>query len=72
MGFILQDCDVRVLVTSAERLAVLAPMLGRLPSLRCVVTTESVEQSRIRVLPSQVRRCSGPIFSKVLQPPAIA
>lgn len=38
-GFILQDCDVRVLVTSPERLAALAPVLGQCPALRCVVVT---------------------------------
>ncbi|URI10269.1 acyl-CoA ligase (AMP-forming), exosortase A system-associated [Aquincola tertiaricarbonis] len=38
--FILQDCDVRVLVTSPERLATLAPVLAQCPALRCVVITE--------------------------------
>ena len=38
--FILRDCDVRVLVTSPERLALLAPVLGDCPSLRHVVLTQ--------------------------------
>ncbi len=31
VAFIASDCDVRVLVTSPERLALLAPVLARLP-----------------------------------------
>ena len=38
-GFILQDCAVRVLVTSPERLALLAPVLAHCPELRHVVVT---------------------------------
>ncbi|KQW42478.1 MULTISPECIES: acyl-CoA ligase (AMP-forming), exosortase A system-associated [unclassified Roseateles] len=39
VGFILQDCDVRVLVTSPERLAQLGDVLTQCPSLRHVVLT---------------------------------
>ena len=39
VAFILKDCDVRVLVTSPERLALLADVLGRCAALRHVVTT---------------------------------
>lgn len=38
--FIARDCDVRVLVTSPERLALLAPALAECPALRQVVVTE--------------------------------
>jgi acyl-CoA ligase (AMP-forming) (exosortase A-associated) len=38
--FIGVDCGVRLLVTSPERLATLAPVLGQWPSLRHVVLTE--------------------------------
>jgi acyl-CoA ligase (AMP-forming) (exosortase A-associated) len=37
VAFILQDCDVRLLVTSPERLALLAPVLGGCAALRHVV-----------------------------------
>ena len=37
--FIARDCDLRVLVTSPERLAVLAPALAQCPALRHVVVT---------------------------------
>ena len=37
VGFILRDCDVRVLVTSAERLPLLASELASCPSVRHVV-----------------------------------
>lgn len=38
--YIAQDCNVRVLVTSPERLALLAPVLAQCPDLRHVVLTE--------------------------------
>ncbi|MCA0240638.1 MAG: acyl-CoA ligase (AMP-forming), exosortase A system-associated [Proteobacteria bacterium] len=37
VGFILRDCDVRVLVTSAERLPLLPSVLAECPALRTVV-----------------------------------
>lgn len=40
VAFILRDCDVRLLVTSPERLAVLGSVLDACPALRHVVTTE--------------------------------
>ena len=40
VGFIAQDCGVRVLVTSPERLASLGPVLARCPALRHVVLTD--------------------------------
>jgi acyl-CoA ligase (AMP-forming) (exosortase A-associated) len=43
VAFILRDCDVRVLVTSPERLALLAPVLAQCSSLRHVVLIESVQ-----------------------------
>ncbi|APW39479.1 acyl-CoA ligase (AMP-forming), exosortase A system-associated [Rhodoferax koreense] len=39
VGFILRDCNVRVLVTSPERLALLADTLADCPDLRHVVVT---------------------------------
>ena len=44
VAFILQDCNVRVLVTSPERLALLAGVLGSCPDLRHVVLTHGVPQ----------------------------
>ncbi len=37
VGYILRDCNVRVLVTSPERLALLGEVLGQCPDLRSVV-----------------------------------
>ncbi|HRD94868.1 MAG TPA: acyl-CoA ligase (AMP-forming), exosortase A system-associated [Rubrivivax sp.] len=42
--FIMKDCDVRVLVTSPERLTLLAPVLAECPSLRHVVTTARLRE----------------------------
>jgi len=41
VSYVLNDCQVRVLVTSPERLALLTDVLPTCPSLRCVVVTES-------------------------------
>ncbi len=40
VAFIAQDCALRVLVTSPERLLLLLPVLGQCPALRHVVVTE--------------------------------
>ena len=45
VGFIARDCDVRVLVTSPDRLALLAPVLADCPALRHVVVTEAPAQA---------------------------
>ncbi|WP_077034814.1 acyl-CoA ligase (AMP-forming), exosortase A system-associated [Pelomonas sp. KK5] len=45
VGFILRDCDVRVLVTSPDRHALLAEELRRCEALRHVVLTEGGEAS---------------------------
>ena len=44
VGFIARDCGVQVLVTSPDRLALLAPVLGDCPALRHVVVTEPPAQ----------------------------
>ncbi|HSV51251.1 MAG TPA: acyl-CoA ligase (AMP-forming), exosortase A system-associated [Burkholderiaceae bacterium] len=41
VAFILQDCNVRVLVTSPERLALLRGVLAQCPDLRHVVVTDA-------------------------------
>jgi acyl-CoA ligase (AMP-forming) (exosortase A-associated) len=41
VGYILRDCNVRVLVTSPERLALLGEVLGQCPDLRHVVVTDA-------------------------------
>ncbi|MGB9990256.1 acyl-CoA ligase (AMP-forming), exosortase A system-associated [Pseudoduganella rhizocola] len=41
VAYILADCNVRVLVTSADRLRVLAPALAQCPDLRTVIATGS-------------------------------
>lgn len=49
VGFILRDCDVRVLVTSPERLAQLGDMLTQCPSLRHVVLTSGAGSAPVPV-----------------------
>lgn len=44
VAFILQDCNVRVLVTSPDRLALLSSALAECPDLRHVVTTDAGAQ----------------------------
>jgi acyl-CoA ligase (AMP-forming) (exosortase A-associated) len=49
VGYILRDCNVRVLVTSPERLALLAPSLNEFPDVRhIVVTSESPEAPTLK------------------------
>ncbi|MBC7680868.1 MAG: acyl-CoA ligase (AMP-forming), exosortase A system-associated, partial [Ferruginibacter sp.] len=45
VAFILQDCNVRVLVTSPERLALLTGVLGNCPDLRHIVLTDAAPQA---------------------------
>lgn len=49
VGFILRDCDVRVLVTSPERLAQLGEVLTQCPSLRHVVLTSGAGSAPVPV-----------------------
>ncbi len=51
VGYILRDCNVRVLVTSPERLSLLAPVLAACDDLRQVVVLDSA-QSAAMPLPS--------------------
>jgi acyl-CoA ligase (AMP-forming) (exosortase A-associated) len=44
VAFILQDCNVRVLVTSPERLVLLSEVLSACPDLRHVVVTDGTAQ----------------------------
>jgi acyl-CoA ligase (AMP-forming) (exosortase A-associated) len=43
VAYILRDCNVKILVTSAERLTVLAPVLPQCPDLRTVVLAGPAE-----------------------------
>lgn len=47
VAYILADCNVRVLVTSADRLRVLAPVLAQCPDLRTVIATGSGELAAV-------------------------
>ena len=46
IGYILRDCNVRVLLTSPERLELLLETLPACPDLRHIVVVNSVEQQR--------------------------
>jgi acyl-CoA ligase (AMP-forming) (exosortase A-associated) len=43
VAYILADCNVRILVTSAARLAALAPLLAGCPDLRVVLATDATD-----------------------------
>jgi acyl-CoA ligase (AMP-forming) (exosortase A-associated) len=66
IAFILQDCDVRVLLTSPDRLALLAPVLERCPALRLVVLTDG------KARPAPLGRIDAVTWSEVLAAPARA
>lgn len=59
LGFILRDCNVRVLVTSPDRLALLPDVLAACPDLRHVVTTDPVGDATqaATVLPNALPSC---------------
>ena len=58
VGFIARDCDVTVLVTSPDRLALLAPVLAACPALRHVVVTETPAEAL--ALPAGVNLVTWP------------
>jgi acyl-CoA ligase (AMP-forming) (exosortase A-associated) len=45
VAYILQDCNVRILVTSTDRLRALAPALGGCPDLHAVLLVDALEQA---------------------------
>jgi acyl-CoA ligase (AMP-forming) (exosortase A-associated) len=53
VGYVLRDCDVRVLITSPERLAVLEDVLAHCPALRCVVLTGDGDEAG---MPARIAR----------------
>jgi acyl-CoA ligase (AMP-forming) (exosortase A-associated) len=65
--FIALDCNLRVLVTSPERLALLLPLLGGCPDLRHVVLTAALTQAP--VLPPGLNLT---LWSDLLDAPATA
>jgi acyl-CoA ligase (AMP-forming) (exosortase A-associated) len=68
VGFILRDCDVRVLITSTERLALLLPTLAQCRALRHVVLADALPASQPR-LPASVALHS---WAELLDSPPIA
>ena len=67
VAFIMQDCAVSALVTSPERLALLAPVLADCPSLRHIVLTESSA-----ALPALPPRLSVLAWRALLDSPPVA
>nr|WP_316639081.1 acyl-CoA ligase (AMP-forming), exosortase A system-associated [uncultured Roseateles sp.] len=65
-AFIMKDCDVRVLITSPDRLALLAPVLHECPALRHVVLTGDASTMD---LPPPVPPCSA--WSEFIAGPAL-
>ncbi|MES2878598.1 MAG: acyl-CoA ligase (AMP-forming), exosortase A system-associated [Pseudomonadota bacterium] len=62
VAFILRDCNVRVLVTSSERLAVLKDALGACHDLRHVVLTESAAHADFEhQSPADAASITGPL-----------
>ena len=59
VGHILRDCNVRVLVTSPERLALLAEVLGQCADLRDVVVTEPLGHDEHRLLEAAALRVTS-------------
>lgn len=63
VAFVLQDCNVRVLLTSPERLGLLSAALADCPDLRHVVTTgTSAPEAAVRALPKALAHATWPQF----------
>ena len=63
VAFILQDCNVKVLVTSPERLSLLSGVLAECPDLRLVVTTgAAVTELVTQALPKALAHANWPQF----------
>jgi len=67
VAFILRDCDVRVLVTSAERLKALAPGLAACPALRHVVLVDAVERGESLDYPDAAPRIAAYLEAQARQ-----
>jgi len=65
VAYIARDCNVRMLVTSSERLAMLAPLLAACPDLQHVVLTVGSQQPP--VLPADISLHS---WNDILEAPA--
>ena len=50
VGHILKDCNVRVLVTSADRLKILAPILAECTDLQSIITVDDSASTQANVL----------------------
>ena len=68
VGYIARDCDVTVLVTSSDRLALLLPTLAECPSVRHVVLTEVAGQAAAAP-PALPPHCSAIGWSGLLDGP---
>ena len=68
VGFILRDCNVRVLVTSPDRLALLSDVVGACPDLRHVLVTDPAGEADRTApwLPKSLLSCR---WSELLQSP---
>lgn len=51
VAYIARDCNVRVLITSPERLALLQPVLTQCPDLRHLVLTDAAAQAAVALPP---------------------
>lgn len=65
VGYIAQDCGVRVLVTSPERLALLVPVLAHCPTVQHVVLTSAGERP-----PGLPARIGVVAYEQLLRSPA--
>ena len=70
VGHILRDCNVRVIVTSAERLDAIAATLAECPDLRHVVVIGASADGNGR--PGKANHRPGPTLSRIRRPAATA
>jgi acyl-CoA ligase (AMP-forming) (exosortase A-associated) len=66
-AFIMQDCNVRVLVTSPERLALLVPVLAHCPDLQHVVVTGDASNAPAAI--SELKGLNGMAWAELIKQP---
>ena len=68
VAYVMRDCDVRVLITSPQRLPLLAQVLAHCPALRCVVVTDGVDAAPVALPPAVLRMAWSDLLASAPQP----
>ena len=68
VAYVMRDCDVRVLITSPQRLPLLAQVLAQCPALRCVVVTDGVDAAPVALPPAVLQMAWSDLLASAPRP----